>query len=117
MPHRIRSARLAASLLSAVVAVLAFVAPSRAAATQAWAAPTVHRTAPDQVTTVRGPHAPDTPHAVRVTAAHHHPAHLPQPPFPGTTSTDRAPHRSVGGPAARLLPTTPAARPADPTPR
>ncbi|MGA4843696.1 hypothetical protein [Streptomyces sp. G45] len=130
MPHRTRaarsapraaaarsSARVAASVLSALVAVLAFVVPSRVATAQVWAAPSAHRSAADQVTTVRGPEAPGTPHAVRATAPHHHAAPLPQPPFPAPPHADRAPHGHPGGPAARLSHPALAAQHAQPAPR
>ncbi|QDQ09898.1 hypothetical protein [Streptomyces spectabilis] len=106
MQLRTRPARLTASLLSVVVAVLAFAVPSRGPG----AVPVVQvLTASQQAVTGgtdpahgdrAGPRAPDLPRVVHATAAHPHHAHIPHPPYPGTTAADRAPHRSVGGPLA-----------------
>ncbi|WP_030669479.1 hypothetical protein [Streptomyces sp. NRRL B-1347] len=125
MQHRTRSARLAASLLSAVVAVLAFAVPSRAAGAvpvgRALAAAAAQHAETSGAHTARGdrvgPRAPDLPRVVHATAAHPHHAHLPQPPYPGTTAADRAPHRSAGGPAAHPPGAAPARQHADTGPR
>ncbi|WP_172381950.1 hypothetical protein [Streptomyces sp. MNP-20] len=116
MQYRARSARLAASVLSVVVAVLAFAVPSRApgavpAVRTALAAP--DRSHSDSV----GPRAPDLPRVVHATVAHPHHAHLPHPPYPATTAADRAPHRPVGGPAAPARGTAPARQHPDAGPR
>lgn len=132
MPYRTRSARLAASLLSAVVAVLAFVVPSsRAAAAvgtaaQPWVTPAAQQSgthttnSPGQQrprahgpgTAAYGPESPAGSRAVHATATPPHQAHLPHPPFPGTTGpgVDRAPHRPSGGPDVRPDAATPTAR-------
>lgn len=133
MPYRTRSARLAASLLSAVVAVLAFAVPSRAAsaatgaAVQAWTAaaqpsgPHTSNSPGQQRPRSHGPYASsgqDTPRAVHATVAHLHQAHVPHPPYPGATGpgADRAPLRALGGPDARPSTSTPSTRFADAAP-
>ncbi|WP_030562134.1 hypothetical protein [Streptomyces aureocirculatus] len=138
MQHGTRSARLAASLLSAVVAVLAFAVPSRAATTatagptaaHTWAAATADRhsgAAPTtgapggQRQTAHGPHTSygkDGHRAVHATAAHPLLLQIPHPPGPGTAGTGahHVPHRSLGGPDARLHLTTPSTRFADAAP-
>ncbi|MFH8990525.1 hypothetical protein [Streptomyces sp. NPDC017940] len=137
MQHRTRSARLAASLLSAVVAVLAFAVPSRAAtaatagsaAAHTWAAAAAdrHGTAAakgalgGQRPTAHGPHTSygkDGHRAVHVTAAHPLPLQIPHPPGPGTAGTGahHVPHGCLGGPDARLHLTTPSTRFADAAP-
>ncbi|GGV10932.1 hypothetical protein [Streptomyces spectabilis] len=106
MQLRTRPARLGASLLSVVVAVLAFAVPSRGPGTvpvgQILAAPQRAVTGGgDTAHSDRaGPRAPDLPRVVHATAAHPHHGHIPHPPYPGTTAADRAPHRSAGGPVA-----------------
>ncbi|MEU2562046.1 hypothetical protein ABZ626_22315 [Streptomyces longispororuber] len=50
------------------------------------------------------PSLPDLPHADRATVARPAPAHLPHPPWPGTTAVGRAPYRSAGGPAVAAGP-------------
>ncbi|WJV44352.1 hypothetical protein [Streptomyces flavofungini] len=134
MPYRTRSARLAASLLSAVVAVLAFVVPSRAAsaatgpAVQAWATATAPSSGPhatnspsQQRPRAHGPYASsgqDAPRAVHATVAHLHQAHVPHPPYPVATGprADRAPLRALGGPDTRPGSSTPSTRFADAAP-
>ncbi|ARX88949.1 hypothetical protein ACFWZT_16920 [Streptomyces alboflavus] len=133
MPYRTRSARLAASLLSAVVAVLAFAVPSRAAsaatgpAVQAWTAaaqssgPHSTNSPGQQRPRAHGPYASsgqDTPRAVHATVAHLHQAHVPHPPHFGATgaTADRAPLRALGGPDARPGTSTPSPRFADAAP-
>ncbi|KUF17965.1 hypothetical protein [Streptomyces silvensis] len=132
MQQRTRSARLAASLLSAVVAVLAFTVPSRSstvatagpAAARAWVAAAPDATAGSpgrQRPAAHGPHpsyGKDGPRAVHATAAHLHHLQIPHPPGPGTagTGTHDVPHRALGGPDARLHPATPPTRFADAAP-
>ncbi|GGS21872.1 hypothetical protein GCM10010252_71480 [Streptomyces aureoverticillatus] len=129
MPYRTRSARLAASLLSAVVAVLAFAVPSSSRAATAIGSAAQHWVTPAAVQQsgthtanspghqrprAHGAHAsygaesPAATRAVHAAVAHLHQGHLPHPPFPGTTGpgTERAPHRSLGGPDARLFTST-----------
>ncbi|QIB41906.1 hypothetical protein [Streptomyces aureoverticillatus] len=133
MPYRTRSARLAASLLSAVVAVLAFAVPSSRAATavgsaaQAWVTPAAAQQSGGPYTTKSpgqqrprahgaqasyGTESPAGTRAVHATVAHLHQGHLPHPPFPGTTGpgAEHAPHRSLGGPDARPFTSTSPAR-------
>ncbi|MFD5699383.1 hypothetical protein [Streptomyces lasiicapitis] len=134
MPYRTRSARLAASLLSAVVAVLAFAVPSSRAATavgsaaKPWVTPAAAAQQSGGPYTTKSPgqqrprahgaqasygaDSPVGPRAVHATVAHLHQGHLPHPPFPGTTGpgAERAPHRSLGGPDARPFTSTPPAR-------
>ncbi len=50
------------------------------------------------------PSLPALPHADRATVARPAPAHLPHPPWPGTTAVGRAPYRSAGGPAVAAGP-------------
>ncbi|GHC67629.1 hypothetical protein [Streptomyces flavofungini] len=134
MPYRTRSARLAASLLSAVVAVLAFAVPSRAAAAatgpavQSWVTAAAKTSGPatansggQQRPKAYGPQASsrhDTPRAVHTTVAHLHQAHVPHPPYPGGTgpSADRAPLRALGGPDAHPRTSTPSTRFTDAAP-
>ncbi|EPH45123.1 hypothetical protein ABT390_22000 [Streptomyces aurantiacus] len=134
MPYRTRSARLAASLLSAVVAVLAFAVPSSSRAATAIGAAAQHWVTPAAAAQLSGTHTANSPgqqrprahgahvsygaegpagtRAVHAAVAHLHQGHLPHPPFPGTTGpgTERAPHRSLGGPDARLFTSTPPAQ-------
>ncbi|MFD4633522.1 hypothetical protein ACFVYR_32505 [Streptomyces sp. NPDC058284] len=100
MPQQSRSARLAASALSLVVTVLALFVPSAAAyGAPAGAPPTRHAVAA-HAGRPTGPH--DTP-ALHIAVTHRPDAHIPgpQPPGPGPTALDSAPHRARGWADAR----------------